>query len=257
MNTSAKVFLACAFGAFVGSLIALQLGIKFWWLGMLAGGLCGYLTYEIQEVFSTIRTAWNATISWRPNKEWWGGAICYAFFMSVFLMTIMAPIGLLAALNIVLTSKMGWIETVEIASVSLILFWLFVFSVCVAGYCDADESLVNTAIRCGKKYNPFSFYFWVLPRFIGKIIYFLVTFIPDLGTAMAKGFCLLFKFVKTTLRLIHSDLRLLCGTDAAIGAAIGYFCGNAIIGALAGGVFGVLNYEIVSKYIFKLVPASK
>ncbi len=40
----------------------------------------------------------------------------------------------------------------------------------------------------------------------------------------------------------------------AIGASIGYFSGNALIGALAGGVFGVLNYEILSKRILHLVP---
>ena len=52
--------------------------------------------------------------------------------------------------------------------------------------------------------------------------------------------------------LIHSDIRLLCGVDAAIGAGIGYFAGSVIVGMFAGGLFGVVNYEVVSKRLLKL-----
>jgi len=54
--------------------------------------------------------------------------------------------------------------------------------------------------------------------------------------------------------IIHSEIRLLCGVDAVIGAAAGYFTGSAIIGALAGGLIGVINYEIVSRRVLHLVP---
>ncbi|OGZ36037.1 MAG: hypothetical protein A2V60_01840 [Candidatus Portnoybacteria bacterium RIFCSPHIGHO2_01_FULL_39_19] len=65
---------------------------------------------------------------------------------------------------------------------------------------------------------------------------------------------LMTKFIKTIFITIHSEIRLLCGVDAAIGTAIGYFAGNAIIGAIAGGLFGLLNYEVVSRRILRLVP---
>ena len=43
-----------------------------------------------------------------------------------------------------------------------------------------------------------------------------------------------------------------CAVDAMIGAAVGFFAGSAIIGALVGGLFGVLNYEVVSKRLLHL-----
>ncbi len=50
-------------------------------------------------------------------------------------------------------------------------------------------------------------------------------------------------------------MRLLCGVDAAIGTAVGYYFGNALIGAAAGAVFGVVNYWVVAVRILRLRPA--
>ena len=69
-----------------------------------------------------------------------------------------------------------------------------------------------------------------------------------------SGICVLGLFSKQVLVLIHSDVRLLCGTDAAIGAGIGYLAHNPLIGALAGGILGLANYELVSIRWLKLVP---
>ena len=60
------------------------------------------------------------------------------------------------------------------------------------------------------------------------------------------------RFVLGVLRLIHSDIRLLCGTDAAIGAVVGFLFGYAIVGAIIGGFLGVLNYELVSKRLLRV-----
>ena len=60
----------------------------------------------------------------------------------------------------------------------------------------------------------------------------------------------LWKFFK----IIHSDIRLLCLVDAAIGATVGYFYGNPLLGAAIGGPLGWLNFELVSKRWFKFVP---
>lgn len=39
--------------------------------------------------------------------------------------------------------------------------------------------------------------------------------------------------------------------------AIGYFCHSVLIGGLAGGLIGVLNFELFSIRILKLVPAER
>jgi hypothetical protein len=68
MNT-AKVFLAGALGGFVGTMVALQVATRFWWLGLIVGGLVGYLSYEIREVLAVLREAWILTTSWRPDWQ--------------------------------------------------------------------------------------------------------------------------------------------------------------------------------------------
>ena len=62
-------------------------------------------------------------------------------------------------------------------------------------------------------------------------------------------------FLKHLFLLIHSDMRVLCMTDAALFAGVGYFLGSALWGAILGGLFGVLNYKVVSEYILGIVPA--
>lgn len=59
-RTHGKVFIASALGAFIGSLVALQLNAYLWWLGLIAGGLVGYLSYEFKAVLRAIPVAWHA-----------------------------------------------------------------------------------------------------------------------------------------------------------------------------------------------------
>jgi hypothetical protein len=56
------------------------------------------------------------------------------------------------------------------------------------------------------------------------------------------------------VRLVHSDLRLLCGVDAAVGVLVGWQFGSPLLGTLIGGAFGALSYRIVSMRILKLAP---
>jgi hypothetical protein len=77
------------------------------------------------------------------------------------------------------------------------------------------------------------------------------------------------QFVWKLFKLVHSNERLLCLVDASIGAAIGrfyfentfavgkYLILKALLGLVAGGIWGLVNYEIVSKRILHLVPATK
>ncbi|MBL7022080.1 hypothetical protein ISR92_02060 [Patescibacteria group bacterium] len=75
--------------------------------------------------------------------------------------------------------------------------------------------------------------------------------------AISTFFMKIAKLIRYIFVEIHSDIRLLCAVDAMIGAGIGYFYTNPIIGMIAGGILGVINYELVSKRWLKLVPTSK
>jgi hypothetical protein len=91
--------------------------------------------------------------------------------------------------------------------------------------------------------SPFVLFGLVIPRWIFLAIKKSPVWIPLVG-----------KFFMELFQYIHSDVRLLCGMDAAIGAGVGYFAGDMLIGALFGGAFGLLNYKIVRTYIFKISP---
>ena len=61
MNQSLKVFLSCALGAFVGTFVALQINHYYWWVGLTAGFLVGYLGYDFKGAVNMIPAAWHAT----------------------------------------------------------------------------------------------------------------------------------------------------------------------------------------------------
>ena len=56
-----NVLLASALGAAIGSLVALQLSSHLWWLGLIVGGLVGYLSYEWKKVLIAIPQTYKAT----------------------------------------------------------------------------------------------------------------------------------------------------------------------------------------------------
>ncbi|MBI4098737.1 MAG: hypothetical protein HY437_01730 [Candidatus Magasanikbacteria bacterium] len=73
-----------------------------------------------------------------------------------------------------------------------------------------------------------------------------------------------YRFVSVLIHLIHSDKRLLCGVDAAIGTGCAYvtlarpemtaaqYALIIVAGAMIGAAFGILNWEIVSKRILRV-----
>ncbi len=94
---------------------------------------------------------------------------------------------------------------------------------------------------CIKFYNPIMIY-----------LYYPAKGIAWSAPRIPAGAMILYNFLKNLFFLIHSDLRLLCGVDSLIGAVTGYFTGNALIGALAGGMLGIADYEIISKRYLKV-----
>ena len=106
-----------------------------------------------------------------------------------------------------------------------------------------------------KMFNPFFIFFWYTPKYLLLGVWYLFKGIWWLVRRGIPGAAVVIaRFSWHLFKLIHSDERLLCGIDAAIGVLIGYFTGNALIGALLGGLFGVLNFEIMSKRVLKVVP---
>src|SRR5260370_383311 len=59
MNKTLRIALACFLGATLGAVLALHFNRYFWWLGILIGGLTGYLSYEFKSVLGACTDSWR------------------------------------------------------------------------------------------------------------------------------------------------------------------------------------------------------
>src|SRR3989344_7108500 len=69
MSTAGKVFLSAAFGAFIGSALAVWYGWSLW-LGMLAGGFVGYMSYNFSEVRRAVPVAFHRAVAALDVIKW-------------------------------------------------------------------------------------------------------------------------------------------------------------------------------------------
>ncbi|MFA6160893.1 MAG: hypothetical protein WC766_01805 [Patescibacteria group bacterium] len=241
-----KVFLASALGAGVGSLVGLQLDIRLCWIGLIIGGLTGYLSYECRSVCRAIPYAWCAATKWRfPLRAakqgfWLGvcGANCSFLLVALF------------------SLKPGVLVDWQVRLLVLTLFSVAVGCMLfVIGFIDdvteyEDACIKKTSIVYAVAINTFPpvVLFWHLPRGL----YFVVRHVvPRVAMSVSEDIWVVASFFgrffwQVFIR-IHSERRLICGVDAMIGAAIGLAFHHALIGALAGGIIGLINYALITE----------
>lgn len=254
MEERSRIFIACAFGAGIGAFLTLEIHPYFWWVGLIVGGFVGYLFYDLKEVIRAISQAVYASggivsISWKLMKrrftdadhwrKWRLSFVHGLAFGSIFYFPFLLVLGWVlppeekAELLFILA---GWILLVSTGAIIQAFF--------DAKHPWAEEAYQNTKDDI-LQYNMFTIYFYYPSRLLIRGL-----------RALPKTLHELWRIVWHVFVLIHSERRLLCGLDAAIGAGVGYFSGNVLVGALAGGIVGLLNFEIVSKRILHLVPNS-
>lgn len=233
-----KIFIASGFGAWIGTLVALSTNQMFWWIGTIIGAVIGYLTYEFKEVLRAIKIAWKTTIRIRPDWKSWKLLIKHFFWLYIFTLNLV-PIGL--AIAVLSEEKFNKVPAIlSLMCQACLGVTVFVFFLSVSEMKTRSKDIVIENIKMFRSLTPFHVYLIYIP----KIFYFLYR----------KGIPASVAFIKKVIVLIHSDIRLLCGFNAAIGTGIGYFAGSAIIGMLFGGFIGILNYELISKKVLHLSP---
>ncbi len=274
MKTGFKISLSCALGAFVGALTALQLHPFFWWIGLVVGGSTGYLSFEWKAVAAAIPQAWSAATAWRPNLELWRARYALVMEMIGLLVTIaIAEVSLILFLAISAALVKGD-ET--IASLLLGVAMMMQCMLCagliaglIVGFWASNSQKANAlreeVLFLGGMYlcDPFRFYglrvpkffFWTVPRAIQKRV--ACWFSQENQQKFRHNVNALYRFLKMSFRVIHSEVRLLCAVDAAIGSAIGYFVGSALVGAVVGAILGLVNYEVFSIRLLGLVPGNQ
>jgi len=249
MSRSFRIGFACFLGGFLGSFVGLQVSPAFWWIGLIVGFATGYLSYEWRAVLRAIPKAGAAAWGAIPAREkrgdiakdfTFGMLVCAYVCFLILVATDRRPVGQLLPVFVpawimggtfyggicVLAGQGGWHP-----------WWLWRYLV------------------------PPILLFYYLPKWLWMGHKKLWEALPDylMGIIAIGGAILVLAifvrdFLKFLFREIHSDIRLLCGTDAALGAAVGYFAGNPVIGGLAGAALGVLNYEIISVRVLKVAP---
>lgn len=273
-----RVFCACFLGAFIGALVSLELKQSFpyfWWMGTLIGGLVGYLSYEFKEVCRTVPMAWKSAIGWRPNWLAVRARITYLFGLFTAFSSVFCFITLLSMFVLLASKHKFFEEGVSLTTIIInnIVGILFLSAICTFLFGIIGLLIMRKDFKDNEKVekifadwgaviilgNPVALSImiilgivifavavifiigYLLIRFITEGIPFIIDEAPD-ATRMSG--C----FIKEVFILIHSDLRLLVGVDAAIGATAGYFCSSVLFGAFFGGIFGVLNFIVISQW---------
>jgi hypothetical protein len=249
-----RIGFACALGAFVGATVSLDLARHFaagnwlWIVGILLGGLVGYLAYDFRAVASAIGQAWREVSAWRPDWKGIG-----AFLKHRALCGNIGALMMLSVLTWVFVLCSGGQILTPSGSVTS-AGRTFVLTSLIAGYLlglilpmdEGDRKAMGVLTLCFAPITgPFIWAYWVL-RGTGWIIRRVPEGVLSAIVLALIAWPVLVRFVKRVFVLVHSDERKLCFTDAMLGAMIGFFLGSAVLGGIAGALLGVVNYELVS-----------
>jgi len=236
-----KVFIACAFGAGIGSFVALEISAMFCWAGFLLGGFACAILYYWKNVFEAIPIAYRATANISFPKLYFnmiGQIVIFLLNFTTWFIAFMLIIIKEDPTQIILGMCGGLLFVFFL--LSLMFYWEFKE--------QEWESISTLKSLRGVNYYfcPPILFFWHLPRGI----VFVVRRTPSYVVYF-------FYYLWNLFLQIHLEPGVPCIVDALLGACVGYFAGSAIAGALIGGVFGVFNYLVVTEFCLKrlkLIP---
>lgn len=250
MEQKMKIALSCFFGAAIGAVIALEVHLYFWWVGALAGGLVGYIGYDVRRFIAAIPEAWNYAVSGEGRRMAKQGLIAAIISSAILIPGVLLISGFVYQKQIHAFLPAGY----QVGEV-----WSIYFGMSVASFLVLQVMLGHyIEVPKWKELE------WMHALLLNHVA--LLLFTPVLAICIALAFVIgasvvAFNVVRTGIRftkhlfiLVHSEARLICGCDAAIGATIGFFAGSPLIGGIVGAAVGVLNYEIISKRLLKLAP---
>lgn len=270
-----SIAFACAFGALIGTLTALEISARFesgsylWVIGALIGGIAAYVTIDFRHFCAGVVHSYHRTIAWRPDPLWWKALVAMAGGIVTIYCSAVGVYGAVIAYfsDAPMSVAIGTLWAMLAASVFGVgLSWLMTSvssSSQVRNATDREQQLRNI-VDIGWQFilngNPIAAALaalrglkWIAVRTPSAI----ARAVPATINGVRRMWHTVAQFVVGVFIYVHSQRRMICFVDATIGAAIGYSFGSAIIGAIAGAILGVINYEIVSVRLLRLVPSSR
>lgn len=281
-----KIARACAIGGALCAALALIVAPGKWWLAAMAGFAAGYLAYEFMAVLRAIPVAfdfaWHATARTsryvvadivgffaRPHPfGYFSFAVWIVIYAAFAFLVLMIPDNpVLLREDLVFGAP---VAAFFIALLIGVLVWMFA----VIGarfmenaHWDEIRPLFDSDERRTRRGLPLlrllPLTFRNVMRWFFKGVLFSFVFVPYYVVRFVIE--LPFYTLYHLIRIIHLDKRVLCGVDGTLGGltvasyfkyvgampttSLEYvFC--VACGALLGGAFGVVNWELVSKRIF-------
>ena len=274
---------ACALGALIGTLAALEISTRFqyghyfWGIGALLGGIVAYVAVDFRHFCAGVANSYHKTITWRPYGLWWRALGSAYVAVAATIPTILIGMAIILGLLLVgpdpkmpAFTLLGVFFYTPLIIITLTLFaTLFLGTITGLGetarggqepekWEEKLRGVIEMNWDLARIFNPVAVSILVI-RLSLRGLRYEVAHAPE--TAMVVGLTAkelgktLGMFIAGVFVYVHSKRRTICFVDAALGAAIGYTFGSAIVGAVAGAVLGVINYEVVSVRWLKLVPA--
>ncbi|MBI4020872.1 MAG: hypothetical protein HY369_01380 [Candidatus Aenigmarchaeota archaeon] len=243
-----SIFIAIALGALLGGLLVRDAG--FGWLGIVIGGLLGYLVVNFSRLRAAIPQAWaHATARQRLRAPFpWKEVITFFFLTLPMSITVVGGlVGFLAVGSLLTGEATPGTGNFVGGLVGFSCLSLFM-SICLTGLIafimvkdpGKRQEWIKIAQQSALRYNPVVVAVYWIPRLVLKTAAVLAR------TAVAAA-VFGWLFTRILFCLVHSDRRLLCMLDAAAGAwAIGYLGWQPLVGAVLGGLTGVAQYALLS-----------
>ncbi len=249
MEKTWKIFLVCCAGAGIGSLVALELNHNFWWVGLIVGALVGYLSYQWREVIAAIPAAYRAARKIKINQ----GIGLYLLIQITaisWLLIIRLGFDQLSSAEKLPDYTLMFAMCAGIAWMTLMLCCLTHPLELLGDYLSGISTALARMRKIAALVFPPTAVLLLIVFFARSIIFFVKNFkmiAKEVGYVFVAIYVFFSTFLWEFFVLVHSQERVICALDSALGAAIGYFAGSAIIGAVAGGILGVVNYTVVTK----------
>lgn len=262
-----KTVIVCFVGTAIGTAVALAVAPLFWWLGLLAGFGAGYFCCDLKEVWEKAPIAWEKTKKRSTFPLAWLKKIHPFFWPFLLVFALSALFGL----NFVLKSKDVMLLLLFPLAVGIYFAFLFhriLFFLAEIGSikhkfgenCYWSEDVFGKKQGQGNTYvePTYQNIYRLMLRGLWICIYFVLW----------EMWILAPKFLKNLFILIRSHKRVVYGIDCAIGVTLTYILLGSkavtpgqqamvvICGGIIGAAIGVLDYEIVSKRLLHLVPAT-
>jgi hypothetical protein len=272
---------ACFLGAFVGGLVALDLSARFqniphlWVAGALLGGCIAYLTIQFRLLCNGVARSYHKSIASRPNYAFWNPGREYwkTWWVTFATQMLLAATVMIPAIWLAYSS--GKSEQPSVSAGAFLFFgteWVcltILFTFLTVGrqkqlsqekWHVTLQKLREHDYKMLRRYNPLALsillltgLWWVMAR----TPWALVAILSEIWTRVTRVAGALKRFIVDAFIFVHSERRTLCFVNAALGSAIGYYGGNAILGGVAGAILGVIMFEVVSVRLLKIAPTQK